>query len=352
MANRRAAPRFTGVLNEPIVETVTISLAALADPTVYESDVEAAIQRGIRQQVEKMFVLLMHYDIDPEAANCWQLLSFSLARDFVPGMLVLFHEPPRRGRKGTWKTGLGDELVQAVQTHKQKAGKNVRDTIADLKKRDSGRWDHYTKQNLEARYREANKRQRDMRMRLAAALMAPPMEGMSLADIAMRYNAARMGGLFGLGSESIPRPGAENTTAQVRVVYGRLGRPSTALARMRAPENRAPKIRRRRNCSMIFFRRSNGSTFRTHPRSRGRGRRHTAGSSGEDPMDTPLAYSVAEACAVARIGRTALYEAIRSGQLRAVKRGRRTLFLPDDLRQWLAALPAMAPSKPTASDAV
>lgn len=60
-------------------------------------------------------------------------------------------------------------------------------------------------------------------------------------------------------------------------------------------------------------------------------------------MNTPLAYSVAEACSVARAGRTALYEALRTGELRAVKRGRRTLILTDDLRRWLESLPPMNP---------
>ena len=61
-------------------------------------------------------------------------------------------------------------------------------------------------------------------------------------------------------------------------------------------------------------------------------------------MNSPLAYSIAEACTLARAGRTALYEAIRSGALRAVKRGRRTLVLADDLRRYLESLPAVEPN--------
>jgi hypothetical protein len=62
---------------------------------------------------------------------------------------------------------------------------------------------------------------------------------------------------------------------------------------------------------------------------------------GEVKMNSQqLVYTVPEACAAARSGRTALYEAIRTGALIARKRGRRTLILAEDLRRWIEGHPA------------
>jgi excisionase family DNA binding protein len=52
--------------------------------------------------------------------------------------------------------------------------------------------------------------------------------------------------------------------------------------------------------------------------------------------------SISEACRIAGIGRTKIYEAIADGKLKARKYGKRTIILRGDLNGFLAALPVVA----------
>jgi excisionase family DNA binding protein len=53
----------------------------------------------------------------------------------------------------------------------------------------------------------------------------------------------------------------------------------------------------------------------------------------------PAAHSVNTAAAMAGVGRTTIFAALKSGALKARKIGRRTVILDEELRRWLSSLP-------------
>jgi excisionase family DNA binding protein len=62
------------------------------------------------------------------------------------------------------------------------------------------------------------------------------------------------------------------------------------------------------------------------------------------PLIFKIAYTVATAQEATGLGRGAIYDAVSSGKLPAKKRGTSTLILADDLKAWIAGLPAWTPS--------
>ena len=52
--------------------------------------------------------------------------------------------------------------------------------------------------------------------------------------------------------------------------------------------------------------------------------------------------SIVEACTIAGIGRTKIYQAIADGTLKARKYGKRRIILRSDLTEFLTALPVVA----------
>jgi hypothetical protein len=148
MARKRRAPNYTGALAQPIyLEDYDKFAGGLGQP-IRERDIAAIRERA----EEKMRLLFKHYKIDPNDEQSWQKLARSLALAHVPGLQLA--NRPKRGRKSTWKTGLGDELVRA----KSRTGKGTKEAIAELLK--EPKWKKYTAQNLEARYRETRARQK------------------------------------------------------------------------------------------------------------------------------------------------------------------------------------------------
>ena len=55
---------------------------------------------------------------------------------------------------------------------------------------------------------------------------------------------------------------------------------------------------------------------------------------------TQLAYSIEQLCDLSSLGRTVIYEAIKSGALVARKHGKRTIILHPDAVSFLGALPS------------
>ena len=56
-------------------------------------------------------------------------------------------------------------------------------------------------------------------------------------------------------------------------------------------------------------------------------------------MDTPMAVTIPDAVRLSGCSRTALYDALKRGDLAARKAGRRTLISFADLQAYLASLP-------------
>jgi len=56
-----------------------------------------------------------------------------------------------------------------------------------------------------------------------------------------------------------------------------------------------------------------------------------------DYLKKPV-YSLQELLQNQPLGRSSIYKEIKSGRLRATKAGRRTIFLADDIVEWLEAL--------------
>jgi hypothetical protein len=131
-------PKFSGELNEPIIENPWDGQIA-SSPQDVERIRQEALSRARKRQLLKLGKLLAFYEINSKARSRWILLSLKLACDFVPGMQILFHRR-QRGRPAKWKSARGTELVEVVNRVKAERRKGVADAIRVLMKRHPGKW--------------------------------------------------------------------------------------------------------------------------------------------------------------------------------------------------------------------
>src|SRR5258706_6885147 len=142
-AARNEGHGFHGELATPIYEPVAGAVVGGLGGS--KADAE---RRAFDQRVLKMEKLFEWYSIDPDEPDAGMWLAVELALAHVPGMQVR-HEPRKlRGRKRSWKDGLGIELVRDVDALRQTKKINYEQAIKELRRDKEKPWRAYSLPNL------------------------------------------------------------------------------------------------------------------------------------------------------------------------------------------------------------
>ena len=128
------------------------------------------VDKIIETLKSRLPALAEFHGVDLEADDAIPSLLFALIRAHVPGFRI--QNPP--GRPRTWEDGLGEAWRIEVEETKQRLNCNTRAAIARLRAEKGTPWSAKSEENLEPRYREADRRYRSAskRDRIVLALMA------------------------------------------------------------------------------------------------------------------------------------------------------------------------------------
>jgi hypothetical protein len=144
-----AFAKYRGELAKPIVEP----------PEPFGLLRKDNAHRAARQrQLAKLETLFEHFKIDPTSEHRWLELAISLAVVHVPGMRVSFDAKSKGGRPGKWKAGEDEKLLRAAKRVQQGRTMTFAEVVRELLK--SEEYGNETFKNLDARYREARRREK------------------------------------------------------------------------------------------------------------------------------------------------------------------------------------------------
>jgi len=128
------------------------------------------VDKVIETLQSRLPALAEFHGVNLEAHNAIPSLLFALIQAHVPGFRI--QKPP--GRPRTWEDGLGEAWRIEVEETKQRLNCSIRAAIEHLRAEKGTPWSAKSEENLEPRYRDADRRYRSAspRDRIVLALMA------------------------------------------------------------------------------------------------------------------------------------------------------------------------------------
>jgi hypothetical protein len=122
------------------------------------------------ERMLKLPALLKLYGIDEHSPNAWADLAWALACDHVPGMQAINQVSRKRGRKPTWKSGLGRELLDEVYALREKKKIGIKEALKELRGDKTKVWKKHPIDSLGPRYREAARAEKVQLKTLSATI--------------------------------------------------------------------------------------------------------------------------------------------------------------------------------------
>jgi hypothetical protein len=175
---------YKGPLAEPIYKSVL--------PEWFGARSEDLVRE---KRILKLPLLLKLYGIDERSPNAWADLAWALACDHVPGMQAIDQVSRKRGRKPSWKSGLGRELLREVDALRAKKKIGIEEALEQLRADKAKGWKKHPISSLGTRYREAARAEKAKLKKLSStiAFLTKVLGKLSQDDLRRKFKDMKIG---------------------------------------------------------------------------------------------------------------------------------------------------------------